>query len=259
MHAERRALPICSCQTPISGKHLTVTIDFKSDRILAIVAHPDDAELLCAGTLARAKADGATIAICVLCQGDKGQPSKPIANLAKKRRVEMIESGKLLRAEIFFGEIPDGTLADTTASRLALVEIFRRFKPTLVLVHSPNDYHADHRAASALAEAASWFCASRGQKTKAVAMDTPPALWFMDTVNMSGFEPSIYIDVTAFLPLKQRMLQCHMTQLARGDDGDFSPLSELMRLQALSRGAQSGVVAAEAFRPHSAFKRTRAL
>jgi N-acetylglucosamine malate deacetylase 1 len=75
---------------------------------------------------------------------------------------------------------------------------------------------------------------------------------------MSGFEPSFYIDVTRFLPLKQRMLQCHKSQLARGQDGDFSPLSELMRLQALARGAQSGVGAAEAFRPHIAFKRARA-
>jgi N-acetylglucosamine malate deacetylase 1 len=235
-----------------------VTINFQSDRLLAVVAHPDDAELLCAGTLARAKADGATIGICVMCQGDKGQPAKPIANLAKKRRSEMIESGKLLGAEIFFGEVPDGTLADTVPTRIALVEIFRKFKPTLVLAHSANDYHADHRATSALAEAASWFCASRGQKTKSAPLETSPALWFMDTVNMSGFDPSIYIDVTTYLPLKQKMLQCHKTQLARGDDGDFSPLSELMRLQALARGSQSDVLAAEAFRPHTAFKRTRA-
>jgi LmbE family N-acetylglucosaminyl deacetylase len=170
----------------------------------------------------------------------------------------MIDSGKLLNAKIFFGEISDGTLSDSVPTRMALVEIFRQFKPTLVLAHSATDYHADHRAASALTEAASWFCASRGQKTKSAPLDAPPALWFMDTVNMSLFEPAIYIDVTAFLPLKQRMLQCHKTQLARGKDGDFSPLSELMRLQALARGSQSGVVAAEAFRPHIAFKRARA-
>jgi LmbE family N-acetylglucosaminyl deacetylase len=235
-----------------------VTISFKTDRVLAVVAHPDDAELLCAGTLARAKEDGADVAICVMCQGDKGQPLPPIKNLAKKRRAEMLGSGKLLAAKIFFGEVEDGTLADTTDSRKKLVEILRQFSPTLVLAHSPSDYHADHRAASALAEAASWFCASRGQKTKSAAMETSPALWFMDTVNMSGFEPTIYIDVTSFLPLKQRMLECHKSQLARGKDGDFSPLSELMRVQALARGAQSGVGAAEAFRPHHAFKRTRA-
>lgn len=235
-----------------------MTISFKDDRVLAVVAHPDDAELLCAGTLARARADGAETGICVLCQGDKGQPSTAIKNLAAKRRQEMIDSGQLLSAKIFFGEVPDGTLSDSVTFRMALVEIFRQFRPTLVLAHSANDYHADHRAASALAEAASWFCASRGQKTKSAPIDAPPALWFMDTVNMVSFEPSIYIDVTAYLPLKQRMLQCHKTQLARGKDGDFSPLSELMRLQALTRGSQSGVVAAEAFRSHTAFKRGRA-
>lgn len=235
-----------------------MTISFANDRVLAVVAHPDDAELLCAGTVARAKEDGAEVAICVMCQGDKGQPQTPIKDLAKKRRAEMLESGKLLAAKIFFGDFEDGTLADVTDARRKLIEIFRQFNPTLVLAHSPNDYHADHRAASALAEAASWFCASRGQKTKSAPMETSPALWFMDTVNMSGFEPTIYIDVTRFLPLKQRMLECHKTQLARGKDGDFSPLSELMRVQALARGAQSGVGAAEAFRPHHAFKRTRA-
>jgi N-acetylglucosamine malate deacetylase 1 len=235
-----------------------VTVSFENDRVLAVVAHPDDAELLCAGTLARAKEDGADIAICVMCQGDRGQPAKPIPNLATKRRKEMLEAAKLLGAKIFFGGFSDGTLADTTQSRGTLIEIFRRFNPTLVLAHSANDYHVDHRATSALAEAASWSCASHGQKTKSAPMNTPPTLWWMDTINMSGFEPSFYIDVTRFLPLKQRMLQCHKSQLARGQDGDFSPLSELMRLQALARGAQSGVGAAEAFRPHIAFKRARA-
>ena len=50
-------------------------ITFQHDRVLAVMAHPDDAELLCAGTLARARADGAAIAICVMCRGDKGAGS----------------------------------------------------------------------------------------------------------------------------------------------------------------------------------------
>jgi N-acetylglucosamine malate deacetylase 1 len=50
-------------------------LSFTNDRVMAVMAHPDDAELLCAGTLARAKADGAAIAICVMCAGDKGAGS----------------------------------------------------------------------------------------------------------------------------------------------------------------------------------------
>lgn len=233
-------------------------LDFSNERVLAVVAHPDDAELLCAGTLARAKEDGAKIGACVMCKGDKGQPNKPIRNLTAVRRSEMRAAAKILGTELFLAEFSDATLADGYPWRLKLIEIFRQFKPTLVLAHAPEDYHPDHKAASQLAEAASWSCASRGQKTKTPAMDSPPELWWMDTINMSGFMPEFYVDISRQFEIKKRMLSCHKSQLARGRDGDFSPLSELMELQFRARGMQSGVFAAEAFRLHKAFKRTRA-
>jgi LmbE family N-acetylglucosaminyl deacetylase len=233
-------------------------LDFTNERVLAAVAHADDAELLCAGTLARARADGAAIGIAVLCLGDKGQPAEPIPRLAAVRRGEMTAAARLLGAELFLGRVPDGTLADDRPTRLRLTEIYRRFRPSLVLAHAPEDYHPDHRAASALAEAASWFCAARGHKTKSPALGVPPALWWMDTVTMSGFEPGFYVEVSEFLTLKENMLDCHRSQASRGADSDFSPILELMRQQALTRGAQAGVAAAEAFRAHHAFKRTRA-
>lgn len=74
-------------------------LDFSNERLLTVVAHPDDAELLCAGTLARARADGATIGLCALCRGDKGQPAKPVPNLAATRRREMAAAAQLLGAE----------------------------------------------------------------------------------------------------------------------------------------------------------------
>src|SRR6266478_926686 len=101
----------------LAQKELNMKLNFKGERLLAVVAHPDDAELLCAGTLARAKRDGAAIAMCVLCRGDKGQSSEPVANLAVLRRKEMGASADLLGADIFFGDEPDGTLADSPAQR----------------------------------------------------------------------------------------------------------------------------------------------
>lgn len=233
-------------------------LDFHGQRVLAVTAHPDDAELLCAGTLARAKEDGAAIGLCVLCRGDKGQSSRPIADLGAVRRRELTASAGLLRAELFRGGFPDGELFDGPAQRGKVMDIFRRFRPTLVLAHAPEDYHPDHRAASALAEAASWFCASRGQKSRWPALDAAPALWWMDTVNMSAFAPGFYVDVSRHFELKVRMLGCHKSQLRRAGDADFSPLAELMRRQAQSRGSQAGVTAAEAFRAHHAYKRSRA-
>jgi N-acetylglucosamine malate deacetylase 1 len=233
-------------------------LDFSAERVLAVVAHPDDAEYLCAGTLARAKAAGAAIGICVLCQGDKGQPATPVPNLAAVRRREMAAAAKLLGASLYRGQQPDGSLADDPRRRKILVEIFRRFQPTLVLAHASTDYHADHRAAGALAEAASWFAASGGHKTRSASLASQPALWWMDCLNMVGFEPAIYIDVAEHLELKRQMLACHKSQLLRGAAGDFSPLEEMMVRQCQARGMQCGAAAAEAFRPHTAWKRARA-
>jgi LmbE family N-acetylglucosaminyl deacetylase len=233
-------------------------LDFSNERVLAVVAHPDDAELLCAGTLARARADRAAIGVCVCCRGNNGQPLKPIPNLAAVRRREMAAAARILGAELYTAGISDAALSDTPAIRQKVTEVLRRFRPTLVLAHAPEDYHPDHRAAAALAEAASWFCASRGYETRSASLPAAPALWWMDTLNMSGFEPQFFVDISPYLALKERMLGCHRSQLARASDKAFSPLLEVVRRQCQVRGAQAGVRAAEAFRSHQAFKRARA-
>jgi LmbE family N-acetylglucosaminyl deacetylase len=233
-------------------------VSFADERVLAVVAHPDDAELLCAGLLARAGADGAAVGICVLCRGDKGQPSRPIENLAAVRREEMAAAAKLLGAELYRGEFGDGELVDGPEARSTLIEIYRQFVPTLILAHAAGDYHSDHRAASALAEAASWYCSSAGHVTESPAMRSQPALWWMDTVNMVDFQPHFYFDITEYVELKKRMLACHTSQFLRGSEGDFAPLTDHMVRQCQARGAQAGVAAAEAFRAHLAWKRARA-
>jgi len=233
-------------------------LDFSGERVLAVVAHPDDAEYLCAGTLARARADGAQIGICVLCKGDRGQSAKPVKDLAAVRRREMKAAAKILGATLILGEFGDGQIVDGPVQRQKLIQIYRRFQPTLVLAHWREDYHSDHRAAGALAEATSWYCAALGHKTQAPLMDRQPGLWWMDTVNMIGFEPGFLIDVSNQIDLKRHLLACHKSQIQRGKDGDFTPLEEQMIRQSEARGAQAGVAAAEAFRSYLAWKRARA-
>lgn len=230
-------------------------LNFKNERLLAVVAHPDDMELLCAGTLARAKADGAEIAVCVLCRGDKGQPNPPLDDLAETRRRETQAAADLLGARLLEGGFGDGELFDDVASRRIVVELFREFSPSLVLAHSPCDYHPDHRAAGRLAEVASWFGASPGQITESPAIEKAPELWWMDTVDMIDFIPGFYVDVSQYIDLKRDLIRCHESQLRRGADPGFSPLEELMLRQSAARGAQAGVAAAEAFHSHSAWKR----
>jgi LmbE family N-acetylglucosaminyl deacetylase len=234
-----------------------VRLDFTSERVLAIVAHPDDAELLCAGTLARAAADGAAIGVCVLCAGDKGVSSEPVANLATVRRREATAAAKLLGCLASFAGFPDGELADGPRQRRTLLRLVRAFAPTLVLAHAPEDYHPDHRAAAALADAVSWFAASRGHVTRDAPLPAPPALWRMDTVAGTDFLPGFFVDISGYVDIKHRMLRCHASQMRRDRDSDFAPLEELMRRQYAARGDQCGVTAAEAFRIERAFKRAR--
>jgi LmbE family N-acetylglucosaminyl deacetylase len=233
-------------------------LDFSTDRVLAVVAHPDDAELLCAGTLARAKADGAAIGVCILCTGDKGVSLEPVADLAAVRRREATAAVKLLGCLVSFAGFPDGALADGPRQRRKLLRLVRAFSPTLILAHAPEDYHPDHRAAAALADAVSWFAASRGHVTREAVMTAPPALWRMDTVAGNDFLPGFFVDISGHVDIKHRMLRCHASQMRRGRDEDFAPLEDLMRRQYQSRGEQGGVMAAEAFRIERAFKRARA-
>jgi len=236
-------------------------LSFADERVLAVMAHPDDAELLCAGTLARAKADGAAIGIVVMCRGDKGVGStsnEKAEILGRLRYDEAAAAADVIGATLFWFGAGDGELFDTLESRRKLTEIYRTFRPTLVIAHAAEDYHPDHRSASALAGTATWFAASRGQVTPAPSLDSPPKLWFVDTLNMHDFAPDFFVNVGDQLEIKRRMLACHHSQLERGNDVDFAPLQEVMLRQAAARGAQAGVAAAEAFRWHHAFKRVAA-
>lgn len=230
---------------------------FTGERVLAVMAHPDDAELVCAGTLARARADGATIGIAVMCRGDKGvgTATEKAADLARIRQEEATAAAGVLGATLFRVGNGDGELFDNVQNRQKLVAIYREFRPTLVIAHSPEDYHVDHRAASAVAEAASWSSASRGHASGSDPLPTQPKLWFADTINMSSFVPEFFVDVSDQLEIKKRMLACHRSQMARDKDADFFPLSDLMLRQCSTRGAEAGVAGAEAFRWHHAFKR----
>ena len=128
----------------------------------------------------------------------------------------------------------------------------------LVLTHSPGDYHPDHQATSSVVEAASWFCASAGHETESEPLAKSPTLWWMDTVDMIGFEPHFYVNISDYIDLKLQMMRCHKSQLARSDNRDFAPLEEMMLRQCQARGAHVGVAAAEAFRQHEAWKRMSA-
>jgi LmbE family N-acetylglucosaminyl deacetylase len=212
-------------------------------RILALGAHPDDLELLCAGTLARYLLAGCAVELAVACQGDKGGLS---STLAQCRRSEAEQAASLLGVPIHFLDIPDATLRETRRTREAIVRLIRTVRPELLLTHGPNDYHADHVRLSKLAAHGAWYAASEGHRVGIRHLEKSPALVYMDNIAAMRFEPTHLVDITDTFELKRRMLDCHQSQHRR-TDGGAAPLGDLAETLARLRGLQCGVTYAEAF------------
>jgi N-acetylglucosamine malate deacetylase 1 len=234
-------------------------LSFAGERILAVMAHPDDADLMCAGLLERARSEGAPIGVAYLCRGDKGQPDPPLPNLADVRFGEAARNAEAIGATIIRGIFDDGSLVDGEPGRAFLLAAFREFRPTLVIAHPPEDYHPDHQACAQLALSVSWMSASKGFITENLPpLTQQPALWWCDTFGMTGFDPTLFVDVSPWGPGKVDRLASHESQLARGPGGSSHPFAALVRHQMESRGRESLVEYAEAYRPHQTYKRTRA-
>lgn len=227
-------------------------------RVLAIVAHPDDMELLCAGTLARFRERGAEVQVTIACRGDRGGPAESRDQLAARREAEATEAARLLDAEIEFLRLSDAEVCDDPPTRERFLKAIRAFQPDLILTHSPDDYHQDHRQVSALATDCSWYAASAGHVTDPPSdpLPAPVAVAYCDTIAAIHFEPSHLVDISSTFDLKLRMLRCHQSQLSRNDSG-MDQLIEMATTQARLRGLQCGVQYAEGFTVCRRFGRRR--
>ncbi|MEX0912398.1 MAG: PIG-L family deacetylase, partial [Gemmatimonadota bacterium] len=115
--------------------------------LLAIVAHRDDAELLCGGTLIRAASQGYGSGILDLAAGEMGTSGN-----AESRRAESDAAARVLgvRARRNAG-LADAGLQNTPETRLVVARFIRAFRPRTVIIPYPAGRHPDHRVASELA------------------------------------------------------------------------------------------------------------
>ncbi|HEX2979137.1 MAG TPA: PIG-L deacetylase family protein [Anaerolineaceae bacterium] len=131
-------------------------------RAMAIVAHPDDIEFSCSGTLARWAKAGAKISYVLCTSGDVGidEPGMTRAAATQIREAEQRAAAEIAGAsEVVFLREPDGLLQPTLDLRKRLVREIRRFRPEVIVTGDPtvvwagDDYinHPDHRAAATAA------------------------------------------------------------------------------------------------------------
>ncbi|MCC6162666.1 MAG: PIG-L family deacetylase [Acidobacteria bacterium] len=199
-------------------------------RVLALMAHPDDIEITCAGTLILLKDAGWDVHMATMTAGDLGSSTLPAAAIARIRRKEAAASARLLGAGYTCLGIRDLTIAHTERQKRIVTGLLRAVRPDVLITHPPVDYMADHEQTSYLARDAAfgstipnWKALPpigvRAPRRPAPPCDALPALLFADPIDLAtptGARAAAthVVDISPVIERKAAMLAAHASQRA---------------------------------------------
>jgi LmbE family N-acetylglucosaminyl deacetylase len=221
------------------------------ERVVAIYAHPDDADVSCGGTLARWAAEGAAVHVVVCASGDKGSSDATVvpSSLAAQRAVEVERAiGALGLAGHELLGWADGEVDNDAVLRRALVSRVRALRPDVVVCPDPtavffgSSYvnHRDHRMVG-------WATldAVVHEARSPHYFPDAGAPWAVSEVWLSGsLEPDTWVDIASSLDAKTEALRAHESQVAEA--GEW--LRTFVQERAEEAGRPAGVRYAEGFR-----------
>jgi LmbE family N-acetylglucosaminyl deacetylase len=206
-------------------------------RVLIVMAHPDDGEFSCAGTVARWAAEGRDIYYCLVTDGqvgDAGDENITSAELAEVRQREAHAAARELgvQHDVIFLHYMDSRVEPTLELRGDIARVIRQVRPDVVICQDPTvrwsaqGYinHPDHRAAGEATLAAIMPVAStRLAFPELAAAGLPPHN--VREVYISGTQsPDRWVDIGGFLDKKIAALRAHKSQLR-----DWDPTEEMKR------------------------------
>jgi LmbE family N-acetylglucosaminyl deacetylase len=224
---------------------------------LAFMAHPDDAEFLCAGTLIRLGQAGWEIHIATAAPGDCGTTTETRWGISARRTVEATQAAALIGARYHCLDEHDGFVVYDKPAIQKTVDLVRRVAPSLVFTHAPKDYMPDHEQASLLARMGSFLYGAPNASMFPVRPGSCiPYLYYCDPLEgIDPFghpvQPTTWVEITAEMQRKTEMLATHASQ--RQWLLEYHGIDEYldsMRRHVALRGRDAGVPAAEAFVQH---------
>ena len=225
--------------------------------ILCVVAHPDDTEILCAGTLIRYARENHHVTIAVFTDGSMGDAVVAPAALGKIREAETRAAAAVIGAKVIWGGVMDEHVFPDQEQRRIMIDILREADPDVIFTHSPNDYHPDHRYVGQLV-----FDAYFQKGLPHIPGQSLPAcrfgqsqVYFMDNLGGIGFLPTEYVDITEVFEMKKEMLACHKSQFEAMQQLANTNLFDMIDVQAQFRGMAAGCRYAEGFARMDAFQR----
>jgi LmbE family N-acetylglucosaminyl deacetylase len=193
-------------------------------KAMVIVAHPDDPEFFCGGTIARWVRDGVEVAYLICTRGDKGSddPAVTAERLAAIREEEQRAAARVLGVrQIVFLDYKDGEMEPSLRLRGDIVREVRRYRPDLVITPDPTarivrsvyPNHPDHRIVGdatldALFPAAgSWL-----YYPEQIAEGLEPH-WVTEAYLTLTNDPDAWVDTTEVIELRIAALLCHASQI----------------------------------------------
>jgi LmbE family N-acetylglucosaminyl deacetylase len=228
----------------------------RPDRVLVIVAHPDDADFGVAGTLASWIRAGSVAQLVCCTSGDAGADDPRIdpLQLALTREAEQRAAADVVGYEkVHFLHRPDGALENDLALREQLVRIIREFRPDAVVAMDPtvviqrdNGFiqHVDHRNAAMAAMDAVYPASRNAMAFPHLAIDEGLEPHNVDLIYMFFTDqPTVWVDTSSTIDVKLDALRAHVSQLRQPEK-----LEEMLRGWASEDGQRIGTAAAESFR-----------
>ena len=196
--------------------------------VLAVCAHPDDAELGCAGLLLRCKAAGARVGVVDLTRGELGSRGNAALRNEERARATSI-LGLDVRLDL---DLPDGFVERTVEYRTRLVEVIRSEQPRMLVGPYWEDHHPDHVNTSLLMKDAWWF-AGVAKHPGGPTAHRPEAMLFQ--LSRYVARPSLIVDISEQFATKARAVTCYASQLHRPASAEAPPASDAEPETYLSR------------------------
>jgi LmbE family N-acetylglucosaminyl deacetylase len=231
-----------------------------ADIALAVLAHPDDAEFLCAGALVRlVREHGWQVHLATMTPGDCGSAELPAEEISRIRRAEGARAAGLIGAAFHCLEERDLSVYYNETTQEKVTRLLRQVRPRLVFTHSPADYMLDHEMTSTVVRAAAFaapvpnFLFGRGHPPP---LERIPHLYYCDPIegkDLFGHDvvPGFRVDISAVIQTKADMLACHASQrdwLFKHHGMD--QYLQAMREWGARQGRPFGAAFAEGFRQH---------
>lgn len=221
--------------------------------ILAIGAHPDDIETMCAGTLAKYAAQGHKVYLATATSGNIGSATHTMEEIAAIRKQEAANSAAIIGAEYLCLDYDDEMFYETKEVRMAFINLVRYCKADVIFTHSLHDYNPDHMLTSKIVNDIAVMIPIAHLKTESEPYDVIPSIWMWEPAKSMGFIPTDYVDITDFYETKYKMLSCMESQKAwmaanyAELGGDLEAFFDGIRITSEFRGMQAGCKYAEGF------------